>query len=132
MRLAAKIFCLIVCLAVFTAKAANQMVTPQVNSWNNWASSYSLTLGEGEAGSPSITLADVNSDGWPDILAPIPSYSNVEIYWNKSGTNFNATPLLLTCPTGSQPVQVIVGNITGRGFQDVACALWETNLELMQ
>jgi hypothetical protein len=70
-------------------------------------------------GPVSVTLADVNGDGLPDIITANGSAGTVSVLLNKGGGRF-AAPLVF--PAGIRPVAVAVADVNGDGLSDLVVA----------
>jgi len=67
----------------------------------------------------SVTAADVNNDGKPDLIAARGSASTLVIYTNSGGGNFGSNA---TYSVGSFPYQVIAADVNNDGKPDLITA----------
>lgn len=70
-------------------------------------------------GPVSVTVADLNGDGRPDIIAANANSGTVSVLSNKGDGTF-AAPVIY--PAGIRPVAVAVGDLNGDGFPDLVVA----------
>lgn len=70
-------------------------------------------------GPVSVTVADLNADGHPDIIAANANSGTVSVLFNKGDGTF-AAPVIY--PAGIRPVAVAVGDLNGDGFPDLVVA----------
>lgn len=68
----------------------------------------------------SLTLADIDGDGKPDILFGVTDTRSLYYLRNMGGGSF-ASPLLIASPTGALST-FVVGDFTGDGKADIVCA----------
>lgn len=71
------------------------------------------------AGPVSVTVADVNGDGLPDIITANGSNGTVSVLINDGDGTFAAP---ITYPAGSDPVAVAVADLNGDGHPDLMVA----------
>lgn len=70
-------------------------------------------------GPVSVTAADVNGDGFPDLITANGSDGTVSVLINNGDGTFAAP---LSYPAGADPVAVAVADLNGDGFPDLAVA----------
>jgi hypothetical protein len=64
----------------------------------------------------SVTVADLNGDGIPDIVTSNEGSDDVTILFGKEGGGFEAP---VTLPVGSEPSSVTVADVNGDGIPDI-------------
>ena len=80
--------------------------------------SYPSGAGSG-AGPVSVTAADLDGDGFPDLITANGSDGSVSILRNNGDGTFAAP---VSCPAGADPVAVAVADMNGDGFPDLIAA----------
>jgi hypothetical protein len=95
--------------------------TEQANNWFTKAQLSQWSVAPGGAGTLHIVPADLDGDGFVDLVVTDQSAGNWEIVYNLSVAN--PTPQVVTVDganaTGTNFVNVHLGQITGRVFDDV-------------
>lgn len=81
-----------------------------------------LTVGTGPE---AIFAADLNLDGFTDLVVPSFTSSNLHFITGKGDGTFNA-PVMVTLATGSQPNGVNVADFNRDGKPDIAVTRYAT------
>jgi hypothetical protein len=79
---------------------------------------YASETGSGK-GPVSVTAADVDGDGFPDLITANGTDGSVSVLLNAGDGSFAAP---ITYAAGSDPVAVAVADVNGDGFPDLAVA----------
>ncbi|MBL8635526.1 MAG: VCBS repeat-containing protein [Myxococcales bacterium] len=77
------------------------------------------TLGGTDAGPRSVAVADMNKDGFPDILALFQTSSTVQVHKNRGTGSFSVTS---SRSVGSAPYGMLIADLDGNSNLDVAVA----------
>lgn len=83
---------------------------------SSFAAAKSYAIGKG---SGAITLADLNSDGKPDLASPHSHASTVTVFLNRAGGRFAARA---TYATGAHPWELEAADLNGDGKPDLLSA----------
>jgi hypothetical protein len=82
-----------------------------------YGSNAIYTVGGGY--SSSVVAADVNEDGYVDLICVMAGSRSVAVLMNKGGSGFAAP---VTYPVGSQPFSVVAADLNGDGKVDLVTA----------
>lgn len=115
---------------------------------NNQSSNVSVVYGDGAGGwsgsstysapglygnNPSpelntLTVADVDGNGYPDVLIPANHSSSGVITVLYGGAGGTLTPGSITIGSGREPWQVAVGDVNGDSIPDLVVTTWNSSL----
>lgn len=67
----------------------------------------------------SLAVADIDGDGYEDILAGTTAFAANEVFWNRGGTSFREVSVASQASYLDEPVEILSGDLDGNGMLDL-------------